>query len=138
MLTFSIALICCSLQSPTVKKEALFAAKTCIDTQRCRNLNPLPNASNFPHKTQFCKKIPKAWWLSHYATRRKVAGSTSDEAMTALSIYLILLAALGPGLTQPLTETSTRSRKHCSLGAERARRVMLLNMCQAYRRLGPE
>jgi hypothetical protein len=37
------------------------------------------------------------YWLRHYATRRKVAGSRPDEANEFFSIYLILPAALGPG-----------------------------------------
>jgi hypothetical protein len=37
-----------------------------------------------------------AQWLRHYATNRKVAGSTPDEAN--FYIYLILPAALGAGV----------------------------------------
>jgi hypothetical protein len=37
-----------------------------------------------------------AQWLRHYATSRKVAGSTPDYVN--FYIYLILLAALGPGV----------------------------------------
>jgi hypothetical protein len=36
--------------------------------------------------------------LSHYATSRKVAGSRPDEVNEFFSIYLILPAALGPGV----------------------------------------
>jgi hypothetical protein len=38
-----------------------------------------------------------AQWLRHYATSRKVAGSRPDERIFFL-IYLILPAALGPGV----------------------------------------
>jgi hypothetical protein len=38
-------------------------------------------------------------WLRHYATSRKVAGSRPDEVnYFCFSIYLILPAALGPGV----------------------------------------
>jgi hypothetical protein len=37
-------------------------------------------------------------WLRRNTTGRKVAGSSSDEIITYFSIYLILLAALGPGV----------------------------------------
>jgi hypothetical protein len=36
------------------------------------------------------------YWLMHYAINRKVAGSKRDEVNEFSSIYLILLAALGP------------------------------------------
>jgi hypothetical protein len=39
-----------------------------------------------------------AYWLRHYDTGRKVAGSRPDEVNECISIYLILPAALGPGL----------------------------------------
>jgi hypothetical protein len=39
------------------------------------------------------------YWLKHYATRRKVAASRADEVIEIFfSIYLILPAALGPGV----------------------------------------
>jgi hypothetical protein len=38
------------------------------------------------------------YWLRHYVTSRKVAGSRPDEVNEFYSIYLILLAALGPGV----------------------------------------
>jgi hypothetical protein len=51
-------------------------------------------------------------WLSHYALRRKVWGPIPDHWFDSrslvLPIYLTLPAALGPGLTQLLTEMSTR------------------------------
>jgi hypothetical protein len=37
-----------------------------------------------------------AYWLRHYATNRKVAGSIPDKVIS-FKIYLILPAALGPG-----------------------------------------
>jgi hypothetical protein len=37
-------------------------------------------------------------WLRHYATNCKVAGSKPDEVNEFFSIYLILSAALGPGV----------------------------------------
>jgi hypothetical protein len=38
-------------------------------------------------------------------------GSRTDEVNELFSSYLILLAALGPGVSQPLTEMSIRNRK---------------------------
>jgi hypothetical protein len=38
-----------------------------------------------------------AYWLRHYATSRKVAGSRPDD-VNFFSIYLILPAALGLGV----------------------------------------
>jgi hypothetical protein len=46
--------------------------------------------------------------LWHYATNRKTAGSRPDEVNAFFSIYLILPAALGPGV---YSEMNTRSRK---------------------------
>jgi hypothetical protein len=40
----------------------------------------------------------EAQWLSHYATSWKVMGSRTDEVNEFFSIYLILPAALGPGV----------------------------------------
>jgi hypothetical protein len=39
-----------------------------------------------------------ASWLSHSATDRKVEGSRPDEVNAFFSVYLILPAALGPGV----------------------------------------
>jgi hypothetical protein len=39
-----------------------------------------------------------AWWLGHCATSWKTAGSTPDGGGRILSIYLLLQAALGPGV----------------------------------------
>jgi hypothetical protein len=50
----------------------------------------------------------------HYARSRNVTGSRSDEKF---SIYLVLLAAINPGFTQPLTEMSTRNRNIILLGS---------------------
>jgi hypothetical protein len=41
----------------------------------------------------------RAQWLRHYATSRKVASSRPDEVN--FYIYLILPAALGPGVYSP-------------------------------------
>jgi hypothetical protein len=86
--------------------------------------------------------------LGHYATSWKVAGSGPDEMIEFFSIDLILLATLGPGFTQPLTEMNTRSRK-CFWGVERgwciglttlspsvswlSRQCGILNISQLYR-----
>jgi hypothetical protein len=49
-----------------------------------------------------------ASWLRHYATSRKVAGSSPDEVdIFSLPIHFRRTVALGS--TQPLTEMSTRN-----------------------------
>jgi hypothetical protein len=47
--------------------------------------------------------------LKRYATSREVAISDPDEVITFFKIYLILPAALGPGIYSALTEMSTRN-----------------------------
>jgi hypothetical protein len=63
-----------------------------------------------------------AWWLRHFATSRKVAGSRSDEVNDFFSTHLIIPAALGPGVYSASNRMSTRSRKIMFLGS-RARPV---------------
>jgi hypothetical protein len=60
--------------------------------------------------------------VRHYATSWNVTCSRPDE-VNFFSIYLILLATLGPRFTRPLTEMSTRSRKIMFLGS----RVLLVH-----------
>jgi hypothetical protein len=57
-----------------------------------------------------------AQWLRHYPTNRKVASSIPDEVI--FYIYLILQAALGHGVSQPLTGMITRNRKIMFLGSK--------------------
>jgi hypothetical protein len=47
------------------------------------------------------------------------AGWKPDEVNEFSSISIILLAALGPGVTQVPTEMSIGNRKKCLLGVER-------------------
>jgi hypothetical protein len=49
--------------------------------------------------------------LRYCTASRKGAGSRPDEINEFFSVDLILLAALGPGVTHPLKEMSARSRK---------------------------
>jgi hypothetical protein len=51
------------------------------------------------HRTYF-GIVATRWrrWLRYYATSRKVAGSGRDEVNGCFPIYLILAAALGPGV----------------------------------------
>jgi hypothetical protein len=52
------------------------------------------------------------------ALRYKLEGrGFGNRRSEVFSIYLILPAALGPGVTQNLTEMSTRSRKRMYLGS---------------------
>jgi hypothetical protein len=52
-----------------------------------------------------------AYWLRHYATSRKVAGSRPDEVNEFSSIYLILMSALGPGIYLTSNRNSARNKK---------------------------
>jgi hypothetical protein len=45
-------------------------------------------------------------------------GSRPDEVNELFQLTLMLPAALGPGVSQPLTEMSTRSRKIMFLGSK--------------------
>jgi hypothetical protein len=66
--------------------------------------------------------------LSHYATRRKVAGSSSDE-VDFLNLPNTLRHTMALGSTQPLTEMNTRN---LPLGKERPARKAdkLTAICQ--------
>jgi hypothetical protein len=48
----------------------------------------------------------------HYATRRKVAGSGLDEENELFSIYLILKAALGPGVHSASNRNEYQKQKN--------------------------
>jgi hypothetical protein len=64
------------------------------------------------------------YWLRHYAISRKVSGSRRNEVnFFDCSIYLILPAALALGFTQPLTDTSAKSRKIIMFLGSRTRPV---------------
>jgi hypothetical protein len=49
--------------------------------------------------------------LRHFFTSQEVEGLSPDEVIGIFSIYLLLSAALGLRITQPLTEMSIRNRK---------------------------
>jgi hypothetical protein len=60
-------------------------------------------------------------WLRHYTTSRKVAGSRSDVASDFfLSVELILQAALGPGVYEPLEMSTRNINEQFSRAIERA------------------
>jgi hypothetical protein len=48
-------------------------------------------------------------WLRHYATSRKVAGSIPDEVIGFFNLPNPSSHTMAVGLTQPLTEMSTRN-----------------------------
>jgi hypothetical protein len=50
-------------------------------------------------------------WLRHHTTSRKISEFGTRWSNPNLSIHAILLAALAPGFTQPLTKPSTGDRK---------------------------
>jgi hypothetical protein len=52
-----------------------------------------------------------ASWLRHYTTNRKVADSKPDEAKEFLSIYLILLAELDPGVYSASNKNKYQQQK---------------------------
>jgi hypothetical protein len=58
-----------------------------------------------------------------------------NDFLSFFSIYLILPATLGLGVTQPLTEMSTRSRKKCFWEVEPGRRVRLTTLPPSVNRL---
>jgi hypothetical protein len=71
----------------------------------------------------FCRCWVRISVCRHYATSRKVASSRLDEMNEFFSIYLILPAALGPGVYSASNRNlSTRNRKIMFLGS-RARSV---------------
>jgi hypothetical protein len=100
--------------------------KTCTGIDRVRNTAvPITHAI-----CSFTKKLCRyvSWgtrqhsWLRHYATSRKVAGSSLNEINDFFSIYLIFPAALGPGAD------SASNRNECQkifLGVKGGRRVRL-------------
>jgi hypothetical protein len=51
-------------------------------------------------------------WLRHYATSRKVAGSRPDEVNAFFSIYIILLAALDPGIYSASNRNEYQKQKN--------------------------
>jgi hypothetical protein len=52
------------------------------------------------------------FWLRHYSTSRKVAHLRLDEVNGFLSIYLILLAALGPGIYSASNRNEYQKQKY--------------------------
>jgi hypothetical protein len=61
--------------------------------------------------------FPKiAWWLRHYATNRKVAGSIPDEVN--FKIYLILPAALVPAVYSASNRNEYQKHKNNNVYGE--------------------
>jgi hypothetical protein len=54
--------------------------------------------------------------VEDYATSRKVEGARPDEVNEFSSVYLMLPAALGPGVCSASNRNSTRNRKIMFLG----------------------
>jgi hypothetical protein len=52
------------------------------------------------------------YWLRHYATCHKIAGSRSDEDNYFFPIYLILPAALGPGVYSASNRNESQKYKN--------------------------
>jgi hypothetical protein len=59
-------------------------------------------------------------WLGHYATSRKIAGSRPDEVNAFFSIYLILLAALGPGVYSASNRNEYQKQKNNNVSGEKS------------------
>jgi hypothetical protein len=58
-----------------------------------------------------------AQWLRHYTTIRKVAGSRPDEVNNFSSMYLILPAALSPGV-HPASNTNDYQKQKNNASGE--------------------
>jgi len=58
----------------------------------------------------------KGWrsWLRHCATNREAAGSIPDGVIEVLHLHIPSNRTVVLGLTQPLTEMSTRRTVHCA------------------------
>jgi hypothetical protein len=54
--------------------------------------------------------------LKHYATSQKVAGSNPEEVIEFFSIYLILPAALGPGVYSASNRNKYQKQKNNASG----------------------
>jgi hypothetical protein len=52
-----------------------------------------------------------AYWLRHYATSRKISGSTPEEMNDFFSSYLILTAALDPGFNSACNRNEYQRQK---------------------------
>jgi hypothetical protein len=57
-----------------------------------------------------------AYWLRHYATKRKVAGSVPDEVI--FSVYLFLPAALGLGVYSASNRNEYQKQKNNNVSGE--------------------
>jgi hypothetical protein len=57
-------------------------------------------------------------WLKHYATSLKGAGSRTDEVNEFFSIYLILPAALGPGVYSVSKRNGYQKQKNNTSGQQ--------------------
>ena len=62
------------------------------------------------YSTELTQLWGKRWrsWLRHYATKRKVAGSIPDGVIGIFHLHNPSGRTIALGLTQPLTEMSTR------------------------------
>jgi hypothetical protein len=53
-----------------------------------------------------------AWWLRHFVTNRKVAGSRPNEVNGFFSMYLILPAAIRPGVYSATDRNEYQKQKN--------------------------
>jgi ABC-type uncharacterized transport system permease subunit len=60
------------------------------------------------------------YWLRHYATSRKVAGSTPDEVIQFFSMYLIVSAAIGPVVYSASNRNEYQKQKNNVSGEQSA------------------
>jgi hypothetical protein len=81
------------------------------------------------------RRTVAAWWLMHYATSRKVAGSRPDETNEVFSVHLIITASLEPGVYSASIRNDYKKQKNSFWGIERGRCVELKTLPLSINRL---
>jgi hypothetical protein len=109
-----------SLRGPDL--SVLFAARVWTRSRRdnknwlqCCCVPPVGSLRllNFKQKNSIVSNsIKVAWWLTHYATSRKVGGSRLDKEILFFPIYLIFPVALGSGVYSTSNRNEYQKQKN--------------------------